>query len=103
MQVLIEANLACKPQQAHGGFDYLSHFKEIWTRAMLGFLRRAGPGNVLIFAPELLSGRSYYARFFPNASGVLIEETDRYAQALLYLELARTCFREAQERLERES
>jgi hypothetical protein len=63
---------------------------------MHGFLRSAGPGDVLIFAPELLSGMYYYARFFPNAQGKLIEESDRYAQALQYKSLAQSCFEEAQ-------
>jgi hypothetical protein len=62
---------------------------------MLGFLRNADPGDVLIFAPELLSSAHYYARKFPDASGQFAEESDRYAEALLYKELARACFAEA--------
>jgi hypothetical protein len=95
MQVPIGADLASRPLQAHGVINYLDHFKELWTRAMLGFLRTAVHGDVLIFAPELLSGAHYYARLFPNASGQLEEESDRYAQALLYLDLARMCFADA--------
>jgi hypothetical protein len=64
----------------------------MWTRAMRGFLRHAGRGDVLIFAPELLAGTYYYARLFPDASGRLVEESDRYAQAVLYRSLARECF-----------
>ena len=48
-----------------------------------------------IIAPELLAGTYYYARLFPDASGRLVEESDRYAQALLYQQLARDCFTEA--------
>ena len=59
---------------------------------MAGFLNRARPGDVLIFAPELLAGTHYYARMFPANSGQLKEESDRYAQALLYKDLARACF-----------
>jgi len=95
MQVSIDSDLTARPRQAHGEINYLDHFKELWTRAMLGFLRTAQPGDVLIFAPELLSGRNYYARMFPNSAGTLFEETDRYAQALLYKDLARACFAEA--------
>jgi hypothetical protein len=80
---------------AHGASDYLAHFREMWTLAMSGFLRGAGTGDVLIFAPELLSGMYYYARLFPDASGKLIEESDRYAEALLYRDLARECFESA--------
>jgi hypothetical protein len=79
--------------------SYLEHFEELWTRAMLGFLRRALPGDVLIFAPELLASTHFYARLFSNALGQLIEESDRYSQALIYKELARACFAEAQRRL----
>jgi hypothetical protein len=96
MQVPIDADLSARPLQAHGPANYLEHFKELWTRAMLGFLKSAGPGDVLIFAPELLFGDIYYARLFPDASGKLIEESDRYEQALLYQRLARDCFRRAQ-------
>jgi hypothetical protein len=99
MQVPIDTDLASRPLQAHGAADYLDHFKELWTRAMLGFLRTALPGDVLIFAPELLGRNHYYARLFPDASGQLTEESDRYAQALLYKDLARACFADARRTL----
>lgn len=92
MQVPIDPDLSARPRQAHGVVDYLTHFKDLWTRAMLGFLRSAVPGDFLIFAPEILSGRHYYARMVPSESGQLVEESDRYTQALLYRELARSCF-----------
>lgn len=96
MQVPIgSAGLASRPTQCHGIVNYLDHFKELWTRAMLGFLRNATLGDVLIFAPELLAGTHYYARLFPDASGQLVEEVDRYREARLYQDLARTCFAEA--------
>ena len=95
MQVPIDKDLTARPEQAHGLINYLDHFKELWTRAMLGFLRAAQPGDVLIFAPELLAGTYYYARKFPDGAGQLKEESDRYAQALLYMDLARACFAEA--------
>ena len=59
---------------------------------MRGFLQSAGPGDVLVFAPELLSGAYYYARMFLDSEGTLVEEHDRYAQALIYQNLARECF-----------
>lgn len=95
MQVPIGEDLSARPSQSHGVADYLQHFKELWTRSMSGFLRFAGPGDVLIFAPELLAGTHYYARLFPDAEGHLQEETDRYSQALLYARLARSCFEKA--------
>ena len=92
IQVPIDPDLSARPRQAHGVVDYLAHFKNLWTRAILGFLRSAIPGDFLIFAPEILSGRHYYARMFQNESGHLVEESDRYTQALLYRDLARSCF-----------
>ena len=64
-----------RPVQAHGVANYLEHFRDLWTRAMAGFLRWARPGDVLIFAPELLAGTYYYARLFPDSTGTLIEES----------------------------
>lgn len=84
-----------RPRQAHGEVNYLEHFRDLWTRSMRGFLRQAGAGDCLIFAPELLSGRHYYARLFPGAGGRMVEETDRYQQALIYMKIARACFEDA--------
>lgn len=95
MQVPIGPSLSTRPAQAHGVANYLDHFRQLWTCAMQGFLSIAEPGDLLVFAPELLAGTYYYARKFPNAAGELEEETDRYAQALLYMDLARVCFAEA--------
>jgi hypothetical protein len=67
---------------------------------MLGFLRNAAPGAVLPFAPELLAGTHYYARLFPDAEGVMCEESDRYAQALLLAQVARESFAAASKRQE---
>ena len=84
-----------KPLHAVGKVDYLAHFKELWKRSMAGFLAMAGTGDVLVFAPELLKRDINYARVFPDDSGKLIEESDRYSQALLYKDIARECFDEA--------
>ena len=72
--------------------DYLENFKRIWTRVMAAFRRQAAPGDLLVFAPELLSAEYDYARRVPAADGRLVEESDRYAEALLYRDLARQCF-----------
>mgnify|MGYP005848356673 CR=1 FL=1 len=71
--------------------SYVQHFEAMWTAAMRGFLAEAGPGDVLIFAPELLQPSIFYARTFEGR-----EECDRWQQALLYAELARACFGQAQ-------
>ena len=99
MQAPISADLSARPALASGLVDYLPHFKEFWTRAMLGFLRQAKPGDELIFAPELLAGTHYYARKFPDAAGELGEETDRYAQAILLRDLAHACWAAARRRI----
>lgn len=97
MQVPIDSDISRKPVQAHGAIDYLAHFRELWTRAMAGFLKNAGAGDVLIFAPELLVPSIYYARMFPDQTGNLIEESDRYAQAVSLKRIANECFRRASE------
>jgi hypothetical protein len=96
MQVPIDLDLNTRPRQAHGEINFLDHFKELWIRAMRGFLLNASRGDVLVFAPELLSGIYYYARMFPDADSQLVEESDRYFQALLLRDLARACFAEAE-------
>ena len=88
-----------RPPAAHGVVNFLDDFKALWTHAMLGFLRHAGRGDCLIFCPELLSGAYYYARRFPDSTGGFVEESDRYREALLYVDLARACFEEARARL----
>lgn len=93
MQAPIEDG-ASRPRMATG-VDYLAHFREMWIRAMGGFLAHAGPGDLLIFAPELLRAEIYYARVLSGPEGRLEEESDRYAEALLYRDLARELFAEA--------
>ena len=86
-----------KPALATGG-DFLAHHREMWTRAMHGFLKHARPGDALIFAPELLAPSIYYGRVFSQPDGTLREESDRYAQSLVYARLARECFADAERR-----
>ena len=77
---------------------HVAHFVEMWTRTFAGFLRHAGPGDVLPFAPELLKPEINYARVFPGPDGQPREEGDRWEQALLYAELARHAFDRARRR-----
>jgi hypothetical protein len=83
-----------RPTAAVGFLDYFADFRTIWGRAMRGFRNHAGPGDVLVFAPELLGGTHYYARLFPGPDGAMVEESDRYAEALLYAKIARRLFQE---------
>lgn len=98
MQVDIADGVAPIPQ-SFGILDFLADHREIWTRAMQGFLSSAKPGDYLVLAPEILSPQIYYARQFTMPDGSLKEESDRYAQALVYAKIARECFEEARMRL----
>ena len=81
------------------GRTYVDHFKEMWTRSLVGFLKSAKPGDYICFTPELLPPNIYYARVFKNAQGELREECDRWQQALLYCEIAKNCFEAAKQRI----
>ena len=94
MQVPVEGPSG-RPLHAVGEPDYLADFKRMWQRAMAGFRRNAPAGSVLIFAPELLCSRHYYARMVRTGEGRLHEEIDRYAQARICKEIAECCFRTA--------
>ena len=85
------------------GRKYVEHFREMWTRSFVGFLKSARSGDYICFTPELLGTEAYYARTFPDASGEMIEESDRWQQAKLYASIARECFAEAQRRVTHES
>jgi hypothetical protein len=85
--------------QAFGIHNFMAHFREMWTRAMAGFLASAKPGDYLVFAPEILAPYIYYGRKFFAPDGTLCEESDRYAQALVYARVARECFAQATQRV----
>ena len=71
--------------------SYVQHFMQLWIDSMRGFLRAAQPGDFLIFAPELLPSRIFYARTLPDGR----EESDRWRQAQLLAQIALRCFAEA--------
>ncbi len=98
MQVPID-DAKSRPRLVLGDNDYLEHFRMLWTAAMRGFLGIAGKGDYLVFAPELLRADINYARVFPNQDGILVEESDRYEQAMLYMQVARDCFESAKKHL----
>lgn len=79
--------------------SYLDHFKEMWTRSFAGFLKSAQPGDYLCFTPELLKPEIFYARTIKNAAGQIVEEGDRWQQALLYNRIAQECFEHARQSL----
>ncbi len=63
------------------GLTYVDHFREMWTRSCIGFLRSAKPGDYISFAPELLHPSIYYGRLMPDGKGGFTEYSDRWQQA----------------------
>jgi hypothetical protein len=94
MQVDIGDGSSPAPQE-FGHSNFLSDFRKMWTRAMRGLKRSAGPGDILIFATEILSPKIYYGRMFTGPDSQLREECDRYQQALAYARIARECWADA--------
>jgi hypothetical protein len=76
---------------------YVDHFRKLWTRSFVGFLKSARPGDYICFAPELLHPEIYYARVFPGSDGRLREESDRWEQALVLTRIAKECFAAAEQ------
>lgn len=79
--------------------EYVRHFKEMWTRSFVGFLKSAQPGDFICFTAELLQADIFYARQIKNVEGELQEEGDRWQQAILYKQIAQECWNEAQKRM----
>jgi len=77
------------------GQSCVEHFRQMWTRSFVGFLRDARPGDYLCFTPELLGPKIFYARTFRNQNGEMVEEGDRWQQALLYARIAAECWDQA--------
>lgn len=92
MQVPVAEDFSQGPATTLGLVNYQAHFQQLWSCTVRGFLRTAQAGDVLIFAPELLDPRYDYARVFTNQHGDWIEESDRYAQALIYQRWIRHLF-----------
>lgn len=67
--------------------DYVQHFKDMWKRAFIGFLKSAKPGDYICFTVELLKAEIFYARTIINEKGIEVEEGDRWQQALLYKDI----------------
>ena len=76
---------------------YVGHFRALWTAAFRGFLSSAQAGDYLLFVPELLSPRIYYARLLNRSGAAPAEESDRWAQSLVLCRIAGECFARASE------
>jgi sugar phosphate isomerase/epimerase len=70
---------------------YVDHFRELWTASFRGFLSSAQGGDWMLFVPELLSARIYYARLLKQGA----EESDRWEQSLVLRRIAEECFARA--------
>jgi hypothetical protein len=77
----------------------LNHFRELWTRSCMGFLRSAQPGDFVSFNPELLHPEINYAPIYPAGDGTWAEGSDRWTDSLQMLDIAEECFVEAQRRI----
>ncbi len=73
--------------------SYVEHFKEMWVKSFKGFLKNAQPGDFLPFTTELLPSQYFYARLVRDESGNLVEEGDRWQQAILLKDIAEECWR----------
>ncbi len=75
--------------------EFLAHYKELWTKAMSGFLRNAPTGSLLPFAVEHLWPAINYGPY-QLINGERVEIGDRWQQALFMADMARECFEAAQ-------
>ena len=74
-----------------GSESFVAHFEELWTLSMKGFLDKAGPGDQLPFAPELLHPSIFYAHEHGGA-----EVGNRWELSLKMTEIAKGCWARAQ-------
>ncbi|MEN3323143.1 hypothetical protein VP395_05355 [Mariniflexile soesokkakense] len=79
--------------------SYVEHFKNMWTRSFIGFLKSAKPGDYICFTVELLKAEIFYARTLVSSDGSEQEEGDRWQQALLYKEIIQQCWEDAKRQL----
>lgn len=87
---LIQAPISTNPNA-----EYIQHFREIWRRCFQGFLDTAQNGDYLIFAPELLPPKIYYAQSHLNEKGEAVENSDRWEDTLLLKKIAEEEFANA--------
>jgi hypothetical protein len=73
--------------------SFVAHFRTLWTGVFASFLHRSLLGESICFAAQLLAPDIYYAREFNGR-----EESDRWQQSLVLIQIARECFHEAQGR-----
>lgn len=77
-----------------GNHSSIPYFEHMWTRVMDYFLIN-NTRKDLWFCPELLGPEYAYARIFPETTGKLREESDRWTQAKILVRIANRCFERA--------
>lgn len=74
---------------------YVPHFRTMWAQCFAAYLVHPAPQQPFItFTAELLAPEIYYARTFNG-----VEESDRWEQSLLLVQIARECFQQAERQL----
>jgi hypothetical protein len=74
--------------------SFVQHFCALWTRVFENHIR-SGTQKQFTFTCELLAANVFYAREFHGK-----EESDRWSQSLVLVELAKECFKIAQKAVE---
>jgi hypothetical protein len=75
---------------------FVADFYEIWFRVFEAFLRNAADGEQIVFVPELLSPRIYYALTVRTSGGEFVEAGDRWEQAFVLCDLAAEAYANAE-------
>ena len=73
---------------------YVQHFRTLWTASFAGFLHEPDGQEFIRFAPELLAPNICYARTFGGQ-----EESNRWQESLVIVNIARECFEKAKNAL----
>jgi hypothetical protein len=79
------------PQSRH-----VQHFRWMWEQPMSEWLKRARPGDILPFAPELGPPSSGYSITYKDGQGRVVEISDRWQQSVLIKRMAEAAFKTAQ-------
>jgi hypothetical protein len=74
--------------------SYVQHFCTLWTKVFENHIR-SGIQKQFTFTTELLAANVFYAREFHGK-----EESDRWSQSLVLMELAKECFENARKAVE---
>ncbi len=78
---------------------HTDYYRRMWVAACEGFLRSAGPGDYLAVHPELLPARAHYPKMVPDLDGGWREESDRWIEARVLVDIAEECLARAKANL----